>query len=1042
MASSWNTLSSRASDCYTKHDVLRAFVENTSIELESLSNYDEPSAACVSMQVPADLVRRSKDGWTVSEEVSRPTSQSIRLAREAAREASTRMLAGRYRKEAARHIGHVRSLLAALEEELERLAGEEQELVRQRMDEAMRLRSEADLRLKDVSGALARAQARLPPAMSPWNGRSWSNWSPALTHPYVYVGARKLRPSQLPGSNHGFAWDVSTPVFAPIREGIHIVHSRDDRETANGLARSLILRALACTPPGKLILSIFDPTGLGQSVASVLELGEYDRDLLGGKVWSSSDDLKRLLSEQTSHIELVIQKYLRAEYATLEEFNDAAGEIAEPYRLLVVFDFPERFDEVAYAELRRVLENGPRCGLGAIIVSSDSAAAPHGVDINALPRSLTTIALGGVFTETVDGTTVGFDLVPETDELLPKPVIDSIIDQVGHGAQVSTSAAVPFEKVFALFTEAALLGRKQGLPRFSNKVALADETTWWTQTTTESVSAPVGQRGARDVATLTFDSSDHSGALLVGRPGSGKSTLLHTFIAGITTLYGPEELELHLIDFKEGVEFKVYAAEGLPHARSVAIESDREFGVSVLEAMQAELSWRASLLRGSEGSHVSLETLRKATGERLPRVVLIFDEFQVMFARNDKLGGAAAEILEQLIRQGRGFGIHVLLGSQSLSGLDALGSHVPQLLPIRILLPASEADAFRVLGEGNTEGALLTSAGDGILNMSGGAVEANERFRGAIIDESTRAERIRALRQHADRGGFRRRPIVFEGNAPIPAEDTAPDRFRDELAGSDPRTLRLRFGMPMAIAGTADVDLRREAGANVVVVARDIGNAELAPDDHFTLPRAVCVNAVLSAVANEARVEVVDFMPIDDGLESMLAPLVEAKAVNLSRRRQVPTLLTDLRDQVSERVASDDTSGPAIFLVLFGMHRARDFDASSVDFDGDTDPPEILRAIVADGPEVGVHTLLWFETAGGISRRVPSDVLRECGWRIAGKMSSDDSQSLLDVDTASSLRDQQLLLSNEDLGVLRRCTALSEPPASWTRELLTSVLRS
>ena len=71
---------------------------------------------------------------------------------------------------------------------------------------------------------------------------------------------------------------------------------------------------------------------------------------------------------------------------------------------------------------------------------------------------------------------------------------------------------------------------------------------------------------------MTFDSSDHSGALLVGRPGSGKSTLLHTFIAGITTLYGPEELELHLVDFKEGVEFKVYAANGLPHPRSIAIE--------------------------------------------------------------------------------------------------------------------------------------------------------------------------------------------------------------------------------------------------------------------------------------------------------------------------------------------------------------------------------------------------------------------------------------------------------------------------------------
>ena len=218
--------------------------------------------------------------------------------------------------------------------------------------------------------------------------------------------------------------------------------------------------------------------------------------------------------------------------------------------------------------------------------------------------------------------------------------------------------------------------------------------------------------------------------------------------------YGPEELELHLIDFKEGVEFKVYAAGALPHAGTVAIESDREFGVSVLEAIQAEIPWRGPLLRGSTEPHSSLQTLRKATGERLPRIVLVFDEFQVLFARNDKLGAVAAEALEALIRQGRGFGIHVLLGSQSLSGLDALGDHVSQLLPVRILLPAAESDAFKVLGEGNTEGSALTAAGEGILNMSGGAVEANERFRGAVIDEDVRRTMVAQISAKAHSAGF------------------------------------------------------------------------------------------------------------------------------------------------------------------------------------------------------------------------------------------------------------------------------------------------
>jgi DNA segregation ATPase FtsK/SpoIIIE, S-DNA-T family len=136
----------------------------------------------------------------------------------------------------------------------------------------------------------------------------------------------------------------------------------------------------------------------------------------------------------------------------------------------------------------------------------------------------------------------------------------------------------------------------------------------------------------------------------------------------------------------------------------VAIESDREFGLSVLQSLAAEISRRGELLRATGGRHAGLQSFREATGEPLPRVLLVFDEFQVLFARNDKLGLAAAELLENIIRQGRGFGIHVLLGSQSLAGLDALGSHVPQQLPTRILLPAAEADARRVLGDGNDAG--------------------------------------------------------------------------------------------------------------------------------------------------------------------------------------------------------------------------------------------------------------------------------------------------------------------------------------------------
>lgn len=981
-----------------------------------------------------EVTRRAAGGWVVLDEIVGELRREMQKASSAAADASNRMFSGRQRRDAQESAEDVQGLLLKLEEEAARLAAVREETVARRDAQADATRAEADGRLKDAMSTLSDSMRRLPPAMTPWNNPSWLSWSPVLTHAHVLLGMLRPQTTKVPGKNHGFGWDARTPAFVPIRQAVQISHRRQDRDAAQGLARSLLLRALACTAPGKLRLSVFDPTGLGQAVSSLLELGEYDRDLIGGKVWASGDDLYRVLAEHTAHIELVIQKYLRADYETLDEFNTAAGEIAEPYRMLAIFDAPTGFDERSQAELRRIVENGPRCGVATLLLTDEDLPAPFGVSLDTFSAGVQKIRLH----VPVGDSAVTFDLLPETDAAAPEQVVRMIIDQVGKSAQDSTSGPVLLEKTFGLFSRAALEGRKRGLPHLTAAIDFHDPESWWTQTTVESVAAPIGQRGARDVATLTLDSSDHAGALLVGRPGSGKSTLLHTFIAGITTMYGPEELELHLIDFKEGVEFKVYAANSLPHARTVAIESDREFGVSVLQAIAAELTWRGSLLRGSEESHSSLETLRKATGERLPRIVLVFDEFQVLFARNDRLGSAAAEILETLIRQGRGFGVHVVLGSQSLSGLDALGSHVPQLLPVRILLSAADSDAFKVLGEGNTEGASLTSAGEGILNTAGGAVEANERFRGAVIDEEPRRSRVSAMRAKADTAGFQRRPVVFEGNAPIPAEDTPPARFIDEIRGADARTLRLRFGAPMAITGSADINLRRESGANVVLVARD-GSPAVGLFDTFSLPRAVTMGLSLSAVAQRASVEVVDFLPIEEGLETLLAPLLEASAITVSRRRQAPGLLKRLRAEVQRRVDEDDSSGPATFLILYGMHRARDFDQDSIDYDAGNDLPGLLGEILRDGPEVGIHTFMWFDTADSIGRRLPARAIREASWRLAGKMSTDDSSSFVGVDAAGSLREQQVLSANEDRGLLQRCTTISAPSASWTLDLLSQL---
>jgi energy-coupling factor transporter ATP-binding protein EcfA2 len=939
-------------------------------------------------------------------------------------------------------LGRLARLCASLKDQLQRATAE-------RASASARTRGQADSALTAARALAAQALGQMPAPLQPWDGSAWRDWPAGLPHGLDTLFVGSLVPLDDPalGENAKFGSGDRTPYFLTLRRNLELTYPQAERDRTLALARSLLVRQLAAAAPGDMRMCFFDPVGLGQSVAEFLGLAEFDPELVSGKVWSAPADLATQLAELTAHIELVIQKYLRTTYETIDEFNVAAGEIAEPYRYLVVCDFPTGFTDETFGRLKSIMANGPRCGVRTLLLTNQAVSPGYGVDPAQLTEAAHQINVGANFTREHNSYTLAMRL-DNGAGVDAEAVSAAVIDSVGRRAVRRMEAAVTFDKVLTLFAQVARRGLRTDLPPAATTVQAGDERTWWLAESTRGLFAPIGQKGARDAAILSFDSGDHAGTLLVGRPGSGKSTLLHTLVGGLTTLYSPRELELYLIDFKEGVEFKAYAEEGLPHARMVAIESDREFGLSVLQSLAGELSRRGELLRATGGRHAGLQAFREATGQPLSRILLVFDEFQVLFARNDKLGLAAASLLETIIRQGRGFGIHVLLGSQSLAGLDALGAHVPQLLPVRILLAAAETDARKVLGDGNDAGQYLTTHGDGILNAAGGAVEANERFKGALLAEPERIARLRRLRAMADATAFSRRPTVFEGNASVRLDTVPPASFRASLLPPDaaagrrgPGPVSLRAGIPMTTGPGADIELRREPGANVLAVVRDLdtddGSAAGGPDAPVGGPAFGLLAACVAAAAlSPARIDIIDFLPADDGLDELFEPLLDRGRVTLRRRRAFPPLIEELRKEVRDRLQRDDHYQPARVTFLFGIHRARELDASFGSVDADPELAEALEEVLRDGPETGVHTWLWADTVAGLGRRLSSRMIRECAWRVAGKLSADDSLSLLGSDRAAEIRDRQLVLGNDDRGVLTRLISFAPPAPVWLAAVL------
>ena len=286
--------------------------------------------------------------------------------------------------------------------------------------------------------------------------------------------------------------------------------------------------------------------------------------------------------------------------------------------------------------------------------------------------------------------------------------------------------------------------------------------------------------------------------LIAGKTGSGKSTLLHAVITNAALMYSPKELELYLIDFKKGVEFKTYAHHGLPHARVIAVESEREFGLSVLQRLDVELKRRGDLYRDHGAQDVA--SYRKNTGEYLPRILLLVDEFQEFFIEDDKVAQECALLLDRLVRQGRAFGVHVILGSQSLGGAYSLPRTTVAQMAIRIALQCSEADSHLILSEDNAAARLLTRPGEAIYNDANGMIEGNHIFQVVWLPDANREEYLKDLQGPGDR---RREHDARHADARLRGEP-AGRRREQPAAPRRPRRPRVARGRPVVLAWFGD----------------------------------------------------------------------------------------------------------------------------------------------------------------------------------------------------------------------------------------------
>lgn len=817
--------------------------------------------------------------------------------------------------------------------------------------------------------------------------------------------------------------DISVPVVLDLDAWGGFL--TDDASVVESATRNL----LAALPGGQLQIRLFDPQRLGESANFLYGLGDDAARIIGDKVKTTPKELADLLVETEEHITIVTQKYLQGAFDSLTEYNVESQDVTEPYRLLILFDFPHgfsrdhNFDREQFDRLARIVTMGRRCGVYVMLVGGSSAREgvaasaveqlPHLLrhqihpQVAAYGLRLPPSDLAGWSSAAGLPTRIQWEWQPPTAPTAA--IAESLLTHVQRGLNSSDDIQVDPARVAELARRAMERDTARGIGRPEPVADPQRSSTWWQSSSLDGVRALVGRLGAQDIATVELDSKTASSVLIGGRPGSGKSVLLHSLILNLVQTLAPDELELYLVDFKEGVEFKQYATYRLPHARVVAIESEREFGVSVLEAIADEIVRRGRLFRDSgSGEETNIGQYRTRTGEALPRLVLIVDEFQVLFDRDDKIGARAAELLERILRTGRAFGVHAILASQTLAGMPALGRHLHNLIPTRISLQVAEADSRLLLGEDNPDARLLSRPGEALLNTRAGARDANQRFQTTYWSPEQRALVLDELHRMAGIAGVRRSPIVFEGQRKATVEEVDPQEIVGQ-AGS----LTAPLGTPMRLGPLVQAEFRREPGGNLLVLVDE-------PDS-----LAVALPVLMT---DDVTTTVIDFAG-DDGTWPVIVKQALADGADVINRRGARDSLAAIASMIAERHALHDYSLGRHLVVLGGLHRARDFEPSAEYDDGSESA--LLKLILKDGPEVGVHVVAWVDKRASLERRMSAEALREFGLRLVGQMSRDDSMAIVDSDDAATLKPGQGLFEDVDRNQRVRLRMFACPGDGW-----------
>ncbi len=805
------------------------------------------------------------------------------------------------------------------------------------------------------------------------------------TAEYIHLGEARLS-----GKMFGVNNDINIPVVVPLLGNGNIFVSTSEDEI-NSVCSGMLLDALQRTAPGQLQVVAYDPA-LSGALAPFSAL-EKDANLL--RVFTGANELEVIIEDVIAVNRAAMELTMGADGGIIA-FRKKVNQPVGTLKVVVLLDFPRGLTEYNFTQFTDLLARSPKNGISFLLLSRTSAVLPKWLDLRKIAQYT------NCFRKT------GGSYVWDANENL-QVSLNCIADPCLLSTQVN---------------EIVKRSMSEAVPTISLS-QIEDTIQPWTRSSANELTFCIGKQGLERVEiNLADETKGTYNAVISGAVGQGKSNLLKIIIHSLCARYSPEELNLYLLDFKEGVTLFPFSNLGspdfLPQAKVLGLESDREFGLAVLKTLEQEFARRAALIKPYGDK---LSQYRMANSDKpMPRIVLMIDEFHFLFNTTDEIGESAANMLEALARKGRAYGIHLILASQTISGAAALllkEDGIFGQIPVRIALKNSVAESYATFMHGNDAAARLRTRGQAVLNLNYGTPSDNRQFTVAYAgNDELDKMRINWWNRVRERA---QPPIVFSGgeaahfNVALPALNDLRKRVLD---GESSRSCLI--GLPIAVERSPfGISMTENAGRNIAIIGSGQNAAgESSSNLSVGIMQAVAVSLALQHPQGDARFVAFEQLEISvaakNGFDEWLKLMQRLGfPVEIIPDRDTSDFLRQAKDQLTQSAEQEES----LYILGFAMDRARTL--SRQDPISSESGLDYFRDILRDGAMNRVHFIGAWTNMNTYQNHLGFGNEGYIETRIILRLNESSTQSLLGPFVHWSVRDNRALVSD--------ATQLEEP---------------